>query len=376
MAGPVMAEEYRVLADTVRRLARDRLAPQAARVDEDAAFPRHASEAMANAGLLGLPVPEADGGSGADALAVAVAVEETARACASSAMLLVSHLAGMWALLAAADDSARGWLEPLATGGQLTTLCGGADALAQGATAVTAVREGDVYVLSGTSPRVWLAGAADQYVVAAGGPGTAAPPSLLRVPGDHQGVVVGEPVRTLGLRGLPSGPVRFADARVPAECLVGPEGQGRRPVAAARDHLRLAEAAVAVGIAQGAFDEAASYVTEREQFGQTLASFQGVQFMVADMAAAIESARHLVHSVAAEADRGALDLPARSAMSRLAACDRAVWVTTDAVQLLGGYGYTRDYPAERMMRDAKMLQTTDPEASQRAVVARELLDPS
>ncbi len=374
-----LTEEHRTLQEVVAKLAADRIAPRAAEIDADAAFPWDVKEALAEAGLLGLHIPEEYGGSGGDALAFCVLVEEVAKVCASSSVIpLVQKLGTVPLLLAASEEQKQAWLPPLASGEELISYCiseadAGSDPAAM---RTTAVRDGDAWVLDGTKVWISMAGPSSHYTVLAKTDPEAGPRgvSAFLVHADDPGFSVGRAEDKLGIKGSPTCQVHFDGCRIPADRLVGEEGKGFYYAMQAFDHTRLVVGAQAVGIAQGAIDAATAYVREREQFGQPVGRFQGVQFMLADMVTETEAARQLVYAAAAKADRGAADLTRASAMSKLKAGDVAMQVTTDAVQLFGGYGYTKDYPVERMMRDAKITQIYEgTQQIQRMVVARQAL---
>ena len=374
-----LTEEHRTLQEVVAKLVADRIEPRAAEIDASAAFPWDVKEALAEAGLLGLHIPEEYGGSGGDALAFCVLVEEIAKACASSSVIpLVQKLGTVPILLAASEEQKQAWLPALASGEELISYCiseadAGSDPAAM---RTTAVRDGDAYVLDGTKVWISMAGPSTHYTVLAktdpdaGAKGVTA----FLVHADDPGFSVGRAEDKLGIRGSPTCQVHFDGCRIPADRRIGEEGRGFAYAMQAFDHTRLVVGAQAVGIAQGAIDAASAYVREREQFGQPVARFQGVQFMLADLITETEAARQLVYAAAAKADRGDPDLTRASAMSKLKAGDVAMRVTTDAVQLFGGYGYTKDYPVERMMRDAKITQIYEgTQQIQRLVVARQSL---
>jgi alkylation response protein AidB-like acyl-CoA dehydrogenase len=374
-----LPEEHVALRDMVRKLAEDRIAPRAAEIDEQAAFPWDVKEALAETGLLGLHIPEEYGGSGGDALAFAVMVEEVARVCASSSVIpLVQKLGSMPITMGASEEQKRAWFPSIASGEDLISYCiseaeAGSDPASMKA---TAVRDGDTYVLNGTKVWISMAGPSTLYTVLAktdperGARGV----SAFLVRKDDAGFSVGKAERKLGIKGSPTCQVHLDDCRIPADRLIGEEGRGFTYAMQAFDHTRLVVGAQAVGIAQGAIDVASAYVREREQFGRPIGSFQGLQFLLADMQTETDAARLLVYAAAAKADRGDDDLTRFSSMAKLKAGDVAMAVTTDAVQLLGGYGYTKDYPVERMMRDAKITQIYEgTQQIQRVVIARQML---
>ncbi len=380
MAGMFSLSEDQVeFRGVVRQICTDRIAPRAAEIDEAAEFPWDVKEILASNGLLGLHIPEEYGGSGADTITFCVLVEEVARVCGSSSVIpLVQKLGSMPITMGASHEQRKEWFPGIASGEDLISYClsepgAGSDA----ASMVTrAERDGDEWVLNGT--KVWIsqAGASNLYTVlaktdpSAGARGI----SAFMVRADDPGFSVGKKEDKLGIKGSPTCQVHFDDCRIPADRLIGDEGKGFRYAMQAFDHTRLVVGAQAVGIAQGAIDVATGYVKEREQFGRPIGSFQGLQFMLADMAMETEAARQLVYTAAAKADRADPDLTLFSSYAKTKASDVAMKVTTDAVQLLGGYGYVRDYPVERMMRDAKITQIYEgTNQIQRVVIARQLL---
>ncbi|MGI8874547.1 MAG: acyl-CoA dehydrogenase family protein [Egibacteraceae bacterium] len=374
-----LTEEHRALREMVRQLAEEKIAPRAAEIDETGQFPWDVKDALASNGLLGLHIPTEYGGSGGDTLAFALMVEEIARVCASSSVIpLVQKLGSMPITMGASEEQKKAWFPSIASGEDLISYCiSEADAGSDPASMrTTATRDGDGYVLNGTKAGISMAGASSLYAVLAktepdvGAKGV----SAFLVRAADAGFSVGKSEDKLGIKGSPTCQVHFDDCRIPADRLIGDEGEGFTYAMQAFDHTRLVVGAQAVGIAQGAIDFAADYVVQREQFGRPVGSFQGVQFMLADMQTETDAARMLVYAAAAKADRGDADLTRWSAMSKLKAGDVAMSVTTDAVQLLGGYGYTKDYPVERMMRDAKITQIYEgTQQIQRVVIARQLL---
>jgi alkylation response protein AidB-like acyl-CoA dehydrogenase len=374
-----LTEEHRTFRDVVRQICEERIAPRAAEIDAKAEFPWDVKEVLAENGLLGLHIPEEYGGGGADALTFAILVEEIARVCGSSSVIpLVQKLGSMPITMAASDEQKRDWFPRIASGEDLISYCisepeAGSDPASM---KTTATRDGDSYVLNGTKVWISMAGPSTLYSVfaktdpAAGAKGV----SVFLVRSDDPGFSVGKAEAKMGIKGSPTCAVHLDDCRIPADRLIGEEGKGFYDAMAAFDHTRLVVGAQAVGIAQGAIDFATGYVKEREQFGKPVGAFQGVQFMLADMVTETEAARALVYAAAAKADRGDADLTRFSSMAKLKAGDAAMSVTTDAVQLLGGYGYTKDYPVERMMRDAKITQIYEgTQQIQRMVIARQVL---
>ena len=384
LSGYALSEEHELLRQTVRELAEDKIAPFAADVDEAARFPQEALDALTAASLHAVHIPEVYGGEGADALAAVIVVEEVARACASSSLIpAVNKLGTVPLLLSGSEELKRKFLPPVARGEALFSYAlseagAGSDAAAM---KTRAVRDGDHWVLNGTKMWISNAGVSDYYTVMAvtdparGARGI----SAFVVEKSDPGVGFGKPEKKLGIKGSPTRTVILQDVRIPAGRIIGDEGTGFKTALATLDHTRITIAAQALGIAQGAVDYAAAYVKERRQFGHAVADFQGVQFMLADMAMKLEAARQLTYHAAGQSElamRGQ-KVPALTFVSSAAKCfasDTAMQVTTDAVQLLGGYGYVRDFPVERMMRDAKITQIYEgTNQIQRMVMARQLL---
>ena len=379
-----LSEEHEALRESVRQLAEDKIAPYATEVDEQARFPQEALDALVKADLQAVHIPEAYGGAGADAIATVIVIEEVARACASSSLIpAVNKLGTVPLLLAASEDVKQRYLPPVARGEAMFSYAlsepeAGSDAAAMRA---RAVRDGDSYVLNGTKRWITNAGVSTFYTVMAvtdrdaGASGI----SAFVVEKDDEGFTFGAPERKLGIKGSPTRELYFDNCRIPADRMIGEEGTGFRTALATLDHTRITIAAQALGIAQGALDFAAGYVRERKQFGKAIAEFQGVQFMLADMAMKVEAARQLTYAAAARSERSMAgekvpDMTFVSSACKCFASDVAMEVTTDAVQLLGGYGYVHDYPVERMMRDAKITQIYEgTNQIQRVVMARQLL---
>jgi alkylation response protein AidB-like acyl-CoA dehydrogenase len=363
----------------VRQICEDRIAPRAAEIDATAEFPWDVKEVLASNGLLGLHIPEAYGGSGADTLTFAILVEEIARVCAASSVIaLVQKLGSVPILMGASEEFKQRWLPRVASGEDLISYCiseanAGSDPASM---TTTARRDGDDYVINGTKVWISMAGPSVLYTVLAKTDATkgAKGVSAFLVRKDDPGFSIGKKEDKLGIKGSPTCQVHFDDCRIPADRLIGEEGKGFTYAMQAFDHTRLVVGAQAVGIAQGAIDASTAYMKEREQFGKPIGSFQGLQFMLADMAIETEAARQLVYAAAAKADRGDADLTLFSSMAKCKAGDVAMKVTTDAVQIFGGYGYVRDYPVERMMRDAKITQIYEgTQQIQRVVISRQLL---
>jgi alkylation response protein AidB-like acyl-CoA dehydrogenase len=379
-----LSEEHEALRDAVRQLADDKIVPYAAEVDQQARYPQEAHDALVKAELHAVHIPEAYGGAGADALATVIVIEEVARACASSSLIpAVNKLGTVPLLLSASDDVKQRYLPPVARGDAMFSYAlsepeAGSDAVAM---RTRAVRDGDSYLLNGTKRWITNAGISEYYtVMAVTEPGVGASGiSAFVVEKDDEGFSFGAPEHKLGIKGSPTRELYFDNCRIPADRIIGEEGSGFKTALATLDHTRITIAAQALGIAQGALDYAAGYVRERKQFGKAIAEFQGIQFMLADMAMKVEAARQLTYAAAARSERAmegetVPDLTFISSACKCFASDVAMEVTTDAVQLLGGYGYVSDYPVERMMRDAKITQIYEgTNQIQRIVMARQIL---
>jgi alkylation response protein AidB-like acyl-CoA dehydrogenase len=379
-----LPDEHEALRESVRALAEDKIAPRAAEVDESGEFPWDVYEALVKADLHAVHIPEAYGGAGADALATAIVIEEVARACATSSLIpAVNKLGTVPLLLAGPEELRQRYLPPVARGEAMFSYALSEPEAGSDAAAMTtrAVRDGDTYVLNGTKRWITNAGISQYYTVMAVTDPAAGPRgiSAFVVEKDDPGFSFGAPERKLGIKGSPTRELYFDDCVIPASRLIGEEGQGFRIALATLDHTRVTIAAQALGIAQGALDYAAGYARQRRQFGKAIAEFQGVQFMLAGMAMKVEAARQLTYAAAARSQRAMAGAPAAgltffSSAAKCFASDTAMEVTTDAVQLLGGYGYVKDYPVERMMRDAKITQIYEgTNQIQRVVMARQLL---
>ncbi|MFI0417943.1 acyl-CoA dehydrogenase family protein [Spongiactinospora sp. 9N601] len=378
------AEEHDMLRQAVRALADEKIAPRAAQADEAEEFPWEVYKDLVAADFHAVHVPEQYGGAGADALATVIVIEEVARACASSSLIpAVNKLGTVPLLLSASEELKQRYLPPVARGDAMFSYAlsepeAGSDAAAM---KTRAVRDGDHYVLNGTKMWITNAGVSEYYTLmavtdpSAGARGI----SAFVVEKDDEGVSFGAKEKKLGIKASPTRQVILEDVRIPASRMIGDPGTGFRTALATLDHTRITIAAQALGIAQGALDYALGYVKERKQFGKPIADFQGVQFMLADMAMKLESARQLTYAAAAKSEAATQGTPPKdltffSSAAKCAASDAAMEITTDAVQLLGGYGYTRDYPVERMMRDAKITQIYEgTNQIQRMVMARQLL---
>ncbi len=379
-----LSQEHQALRESVRALADDKIAPRAAEIDETAEFPWDVFEALAKADLAAVHIPEDYGGAGADAIATAIVIEEVARACATSSLIpAVNKLGTVPLLLAGAEELKQHYLPPVARGEAMFSYAlsepeAGSDAASM---KLRAVRDGGSYVLNGVKRWITNAGISKFYtVMAVTDPGAGADGiSAFVVEASDPGFTLGAPERKLGIKGSPTRELYFDNCTIPASRLIGAEGTGFRTALATLDHTRITIAAQALGIAQGALDYATGYVKERRQFGRAVADFQGVQFMLADAAMQVAAARQLTYAAAARSERAMAgervpDLTFYSSACKCFASDVAMAVTTDAVQLLGGYGYVKDYPVERMMRDAKITQIYEgTNQIQRVVMARQLL---
>jgi alkylation response protein AidB-like acyl-CoA dehydrogenase len=375
-----LGDEHRALREAVRALAEKEIAPYAAAVDEEARFPVEAQAALTRAGFNAPHIPEDYLGEGADAIATNIVVEEVARVCASSSLIPAVNKLGTMNLVLGGSEALKKQVLPDIARGEMASYAlsereAGSDPAAM---RTRAVLSGDHWVLNGTKCWITNAGVSTWYTVMAVSDPSAARPadgiSAFMVRADDPGFSVGPKERKLGIKGSPTREIYFEDCTIPAERLIGRPGGGLRLAFATLDHTRHTIGAQALGIAQGALDAAVAYVKDRKQFGQRVADFQGIQFMLADMAMKIEAARHLVYAAAAKVSRGEPDASFVSSAAKTFASDTAMQVTIDAVQLFGGAGYTTDFPVERMMRDAKITQIYEgTNQIQRLVMARSLL---
>jgi acyl-CoA dehydrogenase len=373
---PEIYDEFRTAA---RAVAEKELRPRAAAVDERAEFPHENYDTLVKAGLHAPGIPEEYDGDGVDAISAAIAVEEVARVCASTSTIITSNKLGITPLLRyGTQEQRRRYLPEVASGDALLAYAisereAGSDVASM---RCRAAQDGDDWVLDGVKTWITSAGVA-KYLIVFAVTDPDAPKrrvSAFVVHADDAGISYGEPERKMGLRGSVTREVYFDRCRIPADRLLGERGRGLSVALGTLDHTRVSIGAQAVGIAQGALDAAVAYVKERKQFGHAIADFQGVQFMLADMAMRVESARQMVYAAAARSTEGAADLTYFGAAAKCLASDTAMSVATDAVQLFGGYGYTKDFPVERMMRDAKITQIYEgTNQIQRVVVARHLL---
>ena len=374
-----LSEEHQAIREAVRAVCDAKVAPHAAEVDETAAFPKAAYDALAAADFHAPHIPAEYGGAGADALATCIVIEEIARADASASLIPgVNKLGTMPLLIAGSADLKARYLPPVASGASMFSYClsepdAGSDAAAM---KTRAVRDGDAFVLNGVKRWITNAGVSDFYtVVAVTDPAQRSHGiSAFVVEKTDPGVSFGAPERKLGIKGSPTREVYLDDVRIPGDRMIGAEGTGFATAMQTLDHTRVTIAAQAVGIAQGALDYALGYARLRKQFGKPISDFQGLQFMLADMGMRIEAARQLTYAAAGRSERGDKDLTFFGAAAKAFASDTAMAVTVDAVQVLGGYGFTRDFPVERMMRDAKITQIYEgTNQVQRIVIARQLL---
>src|SRR6476646_3583438 len=374
-----LSDEHEALREAVRALAEKEIAPYAAEVDDQGRYPTEAREALVKAGFHAITIPEEYGGEGADELAGVIVIEEVARVCATSSLVPAVNGLGLTPiLLSASDDLRRQVLPSIAAGEQMISYAlsereAGSDAASMKA---RARRDGDTWVLNGTKAWITNAGEPSWYTVMAvtDPEKKAGGISAFVVHRDDPGFSVGPKERKLGIKGSPTCELYFTDCTIPADRIIGAPGTGFKTALRTLDFTRPTIGAQAVGVAQGALDASVAYVKARRQFGTSIGSFQGVQFMLADMEMKIEAARHLVYVAAAAGEQGRPDVTRVSASAKAFASDVAMQVTTDAVQLFGGAGYTQDFPVERMMRDAKITQIYEgTNQVQRMVIARSLL---
>ncbi|MGX9295459.1 acyl-CoA dehydrogenase [Tsukamurella paurometabola] len=374
-----LPEEHEELRAAIRALAERDIAPHAKDVDEKERFPQEALDALVASGFNAIHVPEEYGGQGADSVATCIVIEEVARVCGSSSLIpAVNKLGTMGLILNGSEELKQHVLPSLANGEAMASYAlsereAGSDAASM---RTRARKDGDEWVLNGSKCWITNGGKSTWYTVMAvtdaekGANGI----SSFIVHKDDPGFSVTGYEHKLGIKGSPTAELAFEECRIPAMRMIGEEGTGFKTALQTLDHTRPTIGAQAVGIAQGALDVAIEYIKDRKQFGKSISEFQGVQFMVADMAMRLEAARLMVYTAAARAERGEKNLGFISSASKCFASDVAMDVTTDAVQLLGGAGYTRDFPVERMMRDAKITQIYEgTNQVQRLVMSRQLL---
>jgi alkylation response protein AidB-like acyl-CoA dehydrogenase len=374
-----LSEEHQAIREAVRSVCDAKVAPHAGDVDEHARYPEEAAAALLAADFHAPHVPEEYGGAGADALATCIVIEEVARADTSASLIpAVNKLGSLPVQISGSEELKKHYLGRLARGEGGFSYClsepeAGSDAASM---RTRAVRDGDHWVLNGVKRWITNAGVSEYYTVMA----VTDPEKRSRgisafvVEKSDEGVSFGAPEKKLGIKGSPTREVYFDNVRIPADRMIGAEGTGFETAMKTLDHTRVTIAAQAVGIAQGALDYALGYAQERQQFGKPISSFQGLQFMLADMGMKVEAARQMTYAAAGKSERGDSDLTFFGAAAKCFASDVAMEVTTNAVQVLGGYGYTHDYPVERMMRDAKITQIYEgTNQVQRIVMARQLL---
>ncbi len=372
-------QEYVDFRDTIRQIAREQIAPRAAEIDERAEYPHDLRSLLSEQDILGLPFESEYGGTGTGSLMLNIAIEEIAKACASTALILMIQELGTLPikLFGTAEQKDR-FLPRCATGEWTPAFAlsepeAGSD---PGGMRTRAIKDGEEWVIDGTKNWITNLGIADFYVVFAVTDPRAAHSrgiTAFIVEADRPGFSIGKLEHKLGIRGSPTGQPIFDGVRVPEANVIGDVGGGFKVAMATLDRSRLGVAAQALGIAQGATDYAAAYARERRQFGKPINSFQGIQFKLADMETHCAAARELLYQACARVDRGDPEIGKYSAMAKLFCSDIAMGVTVEAVQVLGGYGYVREYPVERMLRDAKITQIYEgTNEIQRLVIARTL----
>ncbi len=375
-----LSEEQVLLRDTLRQLADEQIAPRAAEIDRTGEFPEDIRQLLAHHDVLALPFPEAYGGVGGDLLTVCLAIEQIARACTTSSLILAVQELGSLPIRIGGSDELKGRLLPSLAAGErlaafaLTEAEAGSDVAS---TRTRAVRDGDEYVLNGTKRFITnasVAGVITTFAVTDPDGARTKNLSAFAVEVPTPGFSVVRLEHKLGIRGSPTAELAFEDVRVPVANRIGEEGDGWKLAMKTFERSRPGIAAQAVGIAQGALEAAVAYARDRKQFGGRIGDLQMIQGMLADMAARVEAARQLTYKACAEIENGAPDAAKWASMAKLVAGDTAMAVTTDAVQVFGGYGYTDDFPVERMMRDAKITQLYEgTQQIQRLVIARQLV---
>jgi len=377
---PDTSDEEAMILDVVRQLVKERVEPRAAEIDANGEFAWDIKDLFAENDLLGIPVPAEYGGLGGSFVTYVKVVEEVAKACASSALLIaVQELGALPIMIGGTDEQKRRWLPDLASGKKLAAYAltePGSGSDAAGSMRTRAVRDGDDYVLDGS--KIWITNGsvADVVTVFAVNDASKGPNgiSAFVVEKGTPGFNVGKLEKKMGIRGSPTVELTFENCRVPAANMLGEEGQGFKIAMKVLDKSRPGIAAQALGIAQGALDYATEYTKQRVAFGKPISQQQGLQFMMADMKTEVEAARLLLYEAARKCDENAADVTTWAAMAKLKCGDVAMSVTVDAVQLLGGYGYSTEYPVERMMRDAKITQIYEgTQQIQRIVIARSMV---
>ena len=369
-------QEYLDFRDTIRQIALERIAPRAAEIDEKAEYPHDLRRLLAEHDVLALPFETEHGGTGTGTLMLNMAVEEIARACASTALILMIQELGTLPIQLFGSDELKERFLPRCAAGEWSPAFALSEPEAGSDPAgmkTSAVRDGDEWVINGTKNWISNLGIADFYICFAVSDREARRMTAFVVEADRPGFSVGKLEHKLGIRASPTGQPIFEDVRVPAANVIGEVGKGLSVALATLERTRLGAAAQAVGIAQGATDYAVDYARERRQFGKAINEFQGIQFKLADMETRTAAARELLYKACAMADQGHPERAKYSSMAKVFCSDTAMAVTVEAVQVLGGYGYVREYPVERMMRDAKITQIYEgTNEIQRLVIARTL----
>ena len=377
---PEASDEEAMILDVVRQLVRERVEPRAAEIDASGEFPWDIKQLFADNDLLGIPFPAEYGGLGGSFVTYVKVVEEVAKACASSSLIIaVQELGALPILIGGTDEQKRRWIPDLASGAKIAAYAltePGSGSDAAGSMRTKARRDGDDYVLDGS--KIWITNGsvADIVTVFAVNDPTKGPNgiSAFVVEKGTPGFTVGKLEKKMGIRGSPTVELSFENCRIPAANRLGAEGEGFKIAMKVLDKSRPGIAAQALGIAQGALDYATEYTKQRVAFGKPISQQQGLQFMLADMRTEVEAARLLLYEAARKCDENAPDVTLWAAMAKLKCGDTAMSVTTDAVQLLGGYGYSTEYPLERMMRDAKITQIYEgTQQIQRIVIARAMV---
>jgi len=378
----LLSEEQQMIKDLCRQIAVEKIKPVAAEYDESGEFPWDIVKVLAESDICGIYIPEKYGGMGGGVMELAIATEELSWGCGGISLAFAATGLGTFPIILYGNDEQKAkYLPDIASGKKLAAFAiteaeAGSDA---GGIKTTAKKDGDHYILNGTKQWITNGGEAEIYTVIAmtnkakGARGA----SAFIVEKSMPGVSFGKKENKLGIRGSATREVIFTDVRVPKENLLGREGLGFIVAMKTFDHSRPGVASQAVGIAQRALDESVQYAQERRQFGHAISFFQGIQFMLADMAIQVEAARALIYATARMIDSGAKGISGVSAMSKTFASDTAMKVTTDAVQILGGYGYMKEYPVEKLMRDAKITQIYEgTNQIQRSVIAAYLIKES
>ena len=369
-----LPQDYKDFRGTIRQIVDEKVRPRAAEIDAKGEYPHDIRKLFAEQDILALPFDAQYGGTGTGTLMLQIAVEEIAKACASSALILMIQELGTLPIALFGSDELKDRLLPKCATGEwspafaLSEPEAGSDPAAM---RTTAVRDGDEWVINGSKNWITNSGIADYYVVFAVTDRESRRLSAFVVESDREGFSVGKLEHKLGIKGSPTGSPIFEDVRVPAANLIGIEGKGLSVALATLERTRLGAAAQAVGIAQGATDYANAYAKERIAFGKPINELQAIQFKLADMETRTAAARELLYKACAMADRNEPGLGKHTSMAKLFASDTAMWVTIEAIQVLGGYGYVTEYPVERMMRDAKITQIYEgTNEIQRVVIAR------